>query len=109
MPSRTALPVVQNLSETHCTRYKIKRSKFVGQELREMWRQPFRVTIQGWTTFPFPGSVNSVPAVVYHFCLNLPEKFSQPGNGMLAQLDYWKSCNPGRQWSLSCGGRASDP
>ena len=29
--------------------------------------------------------MNFVPAVAYHFCLNLPEKFSQPGNGDLAQ------------------------
>ena len=32
-----------------------------------------------------PGLVNFVPAVAYHFCLNLPEKLSQPGNGILAQ------------------------
>ena len=32
----------------------------------------------GWATFLFPGWVNFVPAVAFHFCLNLPEKFSQP-------------------------------
>ena len=32
-----------------------------------------------------PGLVNFVPAVAYHFCLNLPEKFSQPGAHFLAQ------------------------
>ena len=31
----------------------------------------------------FPGLVKFVPAVAYHFSLNLPEAFSQPGNGLL--------------------------
>ena len=39
--------------------------------------------VQGTSKRPFPGFVNSVPAVAYHFCLNLPEAFSQPGNGLL--------------------------
>ena len=30
----------------------------------------------------FPGLVNFVPAVAYHFCLNLPAEFSQPGNSL---------------------------
>ena len=38
-----------------------------------------------WTLGPFPGLVNFVPAVAYHFCLNLPAAFSQPGNGLIAQ------------------------
>ena len=29
--------------------------------------------------------VNFVPALAYHFCLNLPEKFSQPGAHVLSQ------------------------
>ena len=41
--------------------------------------------------------VNFVPAVAYHFCLNLPANFSQPGNGNLAhpcrQLDYHCCCS----------------
>ena len=41
--------------------------------------------VQGWAKLPFPGLVNFVPAVAYHFCLILPENFSQPGNGILAQ------------------------
>ena len=32
---------------------------------------------------PFPGLVNSIPAVAYLFCLNLPAAFSQPGNGLI--------------------------
>ena len=39
--------------------------------------------IQGTSRWPFPGLVNFVPAVAYHFCLNMPEAFSQPGNGLL--------------------------
>ena len=30
----------------------------------------------------FPGLVNFVPAVAYHFCLNLQAAFSQPGNDL---------------------------
>ena len=29
--------------------------------------------VQGLAKFPFLGLVNCVPAVAYHFCLNLPE------------------------------------
>ena len=32
-----------------------------------------------------PGMVNLVPSVAYPFSLNLPEKFSQPGDHLLAQ------------------------
>ena len=41
--------------------------------------------VQGWEKVVFPGLVNFVPAVAYHLCLNLPEKFLQPGNGNLAE------------------------
>ena len=33
----------------------------------------------------FPGLVNYVPAVAYHFCLNLLVAFSQPGNGLIVK------------------------
>ena len=33
----------------------------------------------------FPGLVNYVPAVAYHFCLNLLVAFSQPGNGLIVE------------------------
>ena len=39
--------------------------------------------VQGRTIRLFPGLVNFVPAVAYHFCLNLPAAFLQPGNGLL--------------------------
>ena len=42
---------------------------------------PNLVDLQGWAT----KLVNFVPALAYHFCLNLPEKFSKPGIGNLAQ------------------------
>ena len=40
-------------------------------------------SLQGTSKRPFPGLVIFVPAVAYHFCLNLPEAFSQPGNSCL--------------------------
>ena len=43
---------------------------------------PF-LSLQGWAKVSFPGLLNFVPAVAYHFCLNLPAAFSQPGNGNL--------------------------
>ena len=39
--------------------------------------------VQGISKRPFPGLVNFVPAVAYHFYLNLPAAFSQPGNGLI--------------------------
>ena len=38
-----------------------------------------------WAKKRFPGLVNFVPAVDYLFCLNLPEKFSQPGTHFFAR------------------------
>ena len=42
-----------------------------------------RFEVQGTSKRPFPGLVNFVPAIAYHFCLNLPGAFSQPGHGLL--------------------------
>ena len=36
-------------------------------------------SVQGSPKECFPGLVNFVTAVAYHFCLNLPRAFSQPG------------------------------
>ena len=41
--------------------------------------------LQGWAKRRTPGLENFDPAVAYHFCLNLPEKYSQPGDYFLAQ------------------------
>ena len=41
--------------------------------------------VQGFTIRPLPGLVNFVPAIAYHFCLNLHAAFSQPGNSLI----YW--------------------
>ena len=43
----------------------------------------FFVRVQRTSERLFPGLVNFVPAVSYHFGLNLPEAFSQPGNDLL--------------------------
>ena len=50
----------------------------VGQLMRDAW-------LRGWAKFQFQGIVNFVPIVAFHFCLNLPEKFSLPGNSILAR------------------------
>ena len=41
--------------------------------------------LEGSAERPFPGLANSVPAVAYHFCLNLPAAFSQPGNDLIVK------------------------
>ena len=46
---------------------------------------PFCCLLQGSANPRAPGLVNFVTAVAYPFCLNLPEKFSQPWNGNLVQ------------------------
>ena len=42
--------------------------------------------LQGISKRPFPGLVNFILAVSYHFCLNLPAGFSQPGSGLYFQV-----------------------
>ena len=39
-----------------------------------------------------PGLVNFVPAVAYHFCLNLPAAFKQPGARLLAEPCRFSQC-----------------
>ena len=43
------------------------------------------IPLQGLAKKWFPGWVNFVPALAYHFCLALPAAFTQPGNGNSAQ------------------------
>ena len=52
------------------------------------WKRNF--FLLGQSIMPFPGLVNSVPFVAYHFCLNLPAAFWQPGNGLIVQLFKWE-------------------
>ena len=48
--------------------------------------------IQGSPKECFPGLVNFVTAVAYHFCLNLPRAFSQPG-----KHSFGDPCIPGTE------------
>ena len=42
---------------------------------------------------PFPGLVNFVPAVAYHFSLASPAAFTQPGDRLLAEpCTHWYVC-----------------
>ena len=40
------------------------------------------------------GLVNFVPAIAYHYCLDLPAAFTQPGTSTLADLCTRQSTNP---------------
>ena len=42
--------------------------------------------VQGSTNRRSLGLVNFVPAFAYHFCLNLPAAFTQPGARLLVEL-----------------------
>ena len=63
----------------------------VSPRLWEMWGENDLKIKKKW----FPGLVNFVPAAAYYFRLNLPEKFSQPGDNILAhpcKLTHLASC-----------------
>ena len=42
-------------------------------------------TVQGSTNRRAPGLVNFVPVLAYHFCLNLPAAFTEPGARLLVE------------------------
>ena len=41
--------------------------------------QVLRANVQRSAKVGAPGLVNLIPALAYHFCLNLPAAFTQPG------------------------------
>ena len=43
------------------------------------------LSLQGSAKMLWPGLVNCVPAITYHFCLSLPAAFTQPGQSLLAE------------------------
>ena len=45
----------------------------------------FVLDIQGSTNRRALGLVNFVPALAYHFCLNFPAAFTQPGARLLVE------------------------
>ena len=51
------------------------------------------VVVQGSANPRTPGLVNFVIAVAYHFCLNLPRAFSQPGGRGLADPCMGVDCS----------------
>ena len=62
-----------------------------------------RPTLQGFTNRQAPGLVNFVPALAYHFCLNLLAAFTQPGARLLVEpctmiLGY---CSTFQEW-INC-------
>ena len=64
-------------------------------------KQTVSQDIQGISKRLFPGLVNFVPAVAHHLCLNLPEAFSQPGNGLLEAPCKALVLRPARELGLS--------
>ena len=58
---------------------------FGGAEVIDNAVQDDWVELQGSANRLWPGLVKFVPAVAYHFCLNLPPAFTQPGLSLLAE------------------------
>ena len=50
-----------------------------------MLMKTVKTHVQGSSNRRAPGFVNFVPAVAYHFCLNLPAAFTQPGARLLVE------------------------
>ena len=57
----------------------VRRGRSAGARGARVAGGESMVHIQGSAKRLRPGLVNCVPAVAYHFCLNLPRAFSQPG------------------------------
>ena len=67
-----------------------------------MWDCLFELNfciIQGSTTRRALGLVNFVPALAYHFCLNLPAALSQPGARLLVEPCTWHDLRHGEYTS----------
>ena len=56
-----------------------------GRAARQATLNRLAFCLQGWAKKRAPCLVIFVPFVAYPFCLNLPEKFSKPGDHFLAQ------------------------
>ena len=54
--------------------------------------------IQGSTNRRAPGLGNFVPALAYHFCLNLPAAFTQPGARLLVEPCTFRFQHVARIW-----------
>ena len=51
-----------------------------------------RAIVQGSSNRRAPGFVNFVPAVAYHFYLNFPAAFTQPGTRLLEEPCTVRKC-----------------
>ena len=79
-----------------CMRYRYTdgRDMIVHSFVSCCWEQ-----VQGSTNRRAPGLVNVVPALAYHFCLNLPAAFTQPGAHLLVEpCTVWG----GKLWGRFC-------
>ena len=74
-----------------CACSNVARRSFIREEQkgRVAWARSYSakhpLPLQGWAKLLFPGLENFVPAVAYHFCLNLLRAFSQPGSCNLSE------------------------
>ena len=71
-------------------------SKFYNYSLNKRNFMSACPLLQGSAKRLKPGLVKFVPAVAYHFCLNLPGAFTKPGQSLLAEPCGWELC----PWTL---------
>ena len=62
------------------------RANFLAVGFHATSMGQFEVAVKGRAKKWAPGLVNFVPALAYHFCLNLPAAFTKPGASTLADL-----------------------
>ena len=80
LPYRPLSPSKPGCQLTIDMELRVYRNNLTSDVCQKVWPQLFEFELdrieedlQGTSKRPFPGLVNFVPAVAYHFCLNLPE------------------------------------
>ena len=75
-----------NFMECSCSNSKMFSSYFAIDHISQRVTKWMSSVLQSWENFFVGGLVKFVPAVAYHFCLNLPATFSQPRTKKFSQL-----------------------
>ena len=73
---------------TRCSREATRLRRGGAPNSRREWESEigqYNLRVQGSAKRLWPGLVDFVPAVAYHFCFNLPAAFTQPGQSFLAK------------------------
>ena len=80
----------------------MKERKHLATQLDECI-EALSLSLQGSTNRRAPGFVNFVLTLAYHFCLNLPAAFTQPGAHLLVEPCTSLICRPEREVKYGMG------